>query len=558
MNNTLPSSTLTLYKVVCDPTYQNVWGFKTKDELDNYLARCSPHTFVNSLGSPDYLYYIRRNATIDIPMLFDDCEQYTYCKYNNNENSGDEYAFIVDKKFINMNCTRLVLQYDTWINYRILSGFDMSTIHGLVERKLSYDLNYLSDVSSNVKTMIYEQTFLGNSNIMTYVTYDPLHFNVTTTNAYDRMITEDKIGGAVFFFDSSDWTNLRLMLASFSSSAYVYAVYIMAVSDTCKNAITTNSQAGTYSFSALGSATISLPCRLPNYSRNRFNTNNGIAWTDEHVLTIPYNNDNKKILTMPYTTVQLNMFGNDYPIDMTLLPFESQTETSYSAQLNIRNVIAFTSNDVYIESEIEMKKGKMKLYNSIGTIAKTEDRAWNALNSTLSTLFNIPAQGFSTINASNKANYLRPDRDVMMTPTFDLQSLAVNAGTSIIANSISAYIQPDSPVYGSSSTLNKLKCGGNGNKIARFYMPIDSEIDRIIGLWNMIGYPEYIYDSALNNFHYYNYIKYANVSINLATMCLDERVKLQNILTSGVGIYYSPLTYNYGMIPSATSNITGV
>lgn len=557
MNNTLPSSTLTLFKVVCDPTYQNVWGFRSKSALDDYLNSMPNHTFIDGSGNPNYLYYIRRNSTIDIPMLFDDCEQYTYCRYNNDENSGDEYAFIIDKQFINMNCTRLVLQYDTWINYRVLSRFNMDNVHGLVERKLTYGLNYLADNSSDLDTLISESTIYNNDFIMVYITYDPINFQLTTTTNYNKIITEDNVGGAVFFFDSSNYDKLRIFLMDMSSNTYVYSIYISSISTTGKNAIESNSETASYTIQFSPSAGVIINGRLPNYSRNRFNSSNAISWTDYHNITIPYNSLNKKMLTYPYTKIQMNMFGNDYPLDITLLPFESQDETSYTAKLDIRNSIYFSSNDLVISSEITMKDGKMKIYNSIGTISKTEDRSWNALNATLSTLLDVPTQASSSVISTMETRYNHPKRKVAPTSAFDLLSESVNVVGAGMTNAITALVQPDKPVYGTTNALNKLKCGGNGNIIIRCYMPIDSEIKRIEDMWNMYGYPCYIYDMHLSNYAYYDYIKYVNVTIQLNNMCLDEQVKLRQILRNGICVYYSPNDYNFGSIPSAEINIGG-
>ena len=104
----VPISTFQLFKTPFDPKYKNVTDFATKSERTSYFA-----TLTKSRIFTD-AQYVRRNATYNVPLSYDEVKNFNYIVYNNNEGLGDEYAFIREKRFLNFETTELTLQVDVW------------------------------------------------------------------------------------------------------------------------------------------------------------------------------------------------------------------------------------------------------------------------------------------------------------------------------------------------------------------------------------------------------------------------------------------------------------
>lgn len=545
MAHTNPASTITLFRVNCDSTYRNVWGFTSKSDLNTYLNGQPSFTYQDSQGNPAYLYYIRRNATVDIPDLFDDIEQYTYCRYNNNEGLGDEYAFIVRKEFLNMNCTRIYLQYDVWTNFLVNEG-GYSHIMGNIERQLTYSLNYQPDLIPYKSVLQSEEIITNHDYIMLYVTFDVDHRNVYKQEntsgprwGLERMITEDRIGGVILIFanTSSSINTMRSMLMGMSADQYIYNIYVYSLSTAAYNKISDdvhNSYMG-YFYTVYDGNEYHWACFMPRYSVNRFDTFTGYTWQETCYVSHYYVSNNPKIYTRPYTNLSLLSSDKEQEIEFSELPDKEVTTTYVKKELVFTFNMECSSNGVVVKTSLALNNGSYKWITTYGAIAKNTDSFWNSLNISLGSAFGLVSSALTNSAVG-----------------------AVVSGAGILTGLASGYFSPDKPLYSSTVGNNKLICAGNGNICARLYYPIASECDRLENYWDKYGYPINIYLAVSGiNHTYYDYLKMNDVQIATNDMCLEELNMLKQILTNGVAIYHQPSVHDLGELVDSTTNLGG-
>lgn len=99
--------------------YQTKYTDTSYKKVINPVGNLTFRDFISAYGIPKIftnMQYIRHGGFVDVDMKFEDTEYYNYVAYNNGEGAGYEYAFIINREFLNFNCTRLYLQYDVWAN----------------------------------------------------------------------------------------------------------------------------------------------------------------------------------------------------------------------------------------------------------------------------------------------------------------------------------------------------------------------------------------------------------------------------------------------------------
>lgn len=99
--------------------YQTKYTDTSYKKVVNPVGNLTFRDFLSTYGIPKIftnMQYIRHGGFVDVDMIFEDTEYYNYVAYNNGEGAGYEYAFIINREFLNFNCTRLYLQYDVWAN----------------------------------------------------------------------------------------------------------------------------------------------------------------------------------------------------------------------------------------------------------------------------------------------------------------------------------------------------------------------------------------------------------------------------------------------------------
>lgn len=99
--------------------YQTKYTDTSYKKVVNPVGNLTFRDFLSTYGIPKIftnMQYIRHGGFVDVNMKFEDTEYYNYVAYNNGEGAGYEYAFILNREFLNFNCTRLYLQYDVWAN----------------------------------------------------------------------------------------------------------------------------------------------------------------------------------------------------------------------------------------------------------------------------------------------------------------------------------------------------------------------------------------------------------------------------------------------------------
>lgn len=109
-----PKGRFMVGRVPFDATYRHTRGpFPSKDAQRAYFASKMAYY----VDDGEYTY-IRQNQSVRVDSNAEDMYTYNYCMYQN-ANYGDKwfYAFIVDVRYVNENCTELVLEQDvvqTW------------------------------------------------------------------------------------------------------------------------------------------------------------------------------------------------------------------------------------------------------------------------------------------------------------------------------------------------------------------------------------------------------------------------------------------------------------
>ena len=99
--------------------YQTKYTDTSYKKVVNPVGNLTFRDFLSTYGIPKIftnMQYIRHGGFVDVDMKFEDTEYYNYVAYNNGEGAGYEYAFILNREFLNFNCTRLYLQHDVWAN----------------------------------------------------------------------------------------------------------------------------------------------------------------------------------------------------------------------------------------------------------------------------------------------------------------------------------------------------------------------------------------------------------------------------------------------------------
>ena len=99
--------------------YQTKYTDTSYKKVVNPVGNLTFRDFLSTYGIPKIftnMQYIRHGGFVDVDMKFEDTEYYNYVAYNNGEGAGYEYAFIINREFLNFNCTRLYLQHDVWAN----------------------------------------------------------------------------------------------------------------------------------------------------------------------------------------------------------------------------------------------------------------------------------------------------------------------------------------------------------------------------------------------------------------------------------------------------------
>lgn len=141
----MAQSPQTIIELFSLPNVDNSYNYVTNivGNIDGYFnALTKIFTYSNAK-------YIKKNSTIDLPVIFDNIEKCNYIRYNNGEGLGWEYAFVNHKEFISFGLTRIDTQYDVWINnLEILKNYSKDVLVSRASSNPRALINPYSDAPS--------------------------------------------------------------------------------------------------------------------------------------------------------------------------------------------------------------------------------------------------------------------------------------------------------------------------------------------------------------------------------------------------------------------------
>ena len=125
-----------------DPNYDNIWGFSTPAQRDTFLSK---HTGFYVSGCKYWKQgdTIRINSSGVTGYSFESSYAYDYVKITNRPGTAYEkvyFCFIVDRRYINLNCTELVVVVDYFQTYYFVNNtpFWSCEGYGVQTTNLSY------------------------------------------------------------------------------------------------------------------------------------------------------------------------------------------------------------------------------------------------------------------------------------------------------------------------------------------------------------------------------------------------------------------------------------
>lgn len=563
MNHTVPSSIITLYKMPVDTTYRNVMDFSSQSELTAYLNKFDPHTPTFPGGTPNYSYYIRRNSTVDIPLIFDECEQYTYCKYNNGEGEEDEYAFIIDKQFINMSTTRIRLMYDVWTNFLVKTNFRPNGISGLIQRcfTTSTDYNILNDIPAipTVKSDLYSYSSMTP---IVFVTYDSDSISARVggsevSGSYKSIAFGERTGGLIARITTSldDLTEMVVHAGKFGG---ITGMYVMNIPTAVMNKIENNPNISgiTLYENSISNVPIIYGLAVTPKWNNTFAYSSFMS-TDLEI-PIGLNSDfvDSKILTSPYSMVELLLGETSTSFPISEMPDVDKFAFNYDLRFCSSGIVA------RIKPLLRYSHSQILYVNSVPLVRiidKSRTEIMRAGLAAVSTSLGMSGNGGLAYAISAAAN-ANPDKSSMNISSADILKGNSSYSTGIsgspidfLGNCYLAHMTPDTVNMGVNNGISAMLSGGAGNIIVRTYKCIPEIVENLEKYWGRYGYPQNRYESEINvrKRTIYDYFKLLDCQVSSSIMCQSEINVLRRIFETGVAIYH----YNSSMLTCPFGNI---
>lgn len=559
MAHTNPSSTITLYEMPVDTTYRNVMDFSSDSQLQSYLGQYNPYTPVFPGGETNYSYYIRRNSTVDIPLIFDACEKYTYCKYNNGEGEGNEYAFIIDKQFINMGTTRIKLMYDVWTNFLVKTHFDPfhdsgttpSRLSGLIQRAHSNDdtqVNIMNDIPviPSIKSNLYSYNSMETVILVTYDS-DTISARSGGSEISERYksIAFGERTGAILAYVTLTFDDLMDMVVNASKYEGIYAMYAMNIPSSILTKI--KNRTGAFTTTLYENSLSNVPII---YGINVDCTwNNVFSYTsfmnDDLEVSIGLNSDyvDPKILSSPYSMVELILGETTTSYAICELSDYDKFAFNYDLRFSASGIVArirpslkYSHSQVLYMNSIPLTKvndaGRMMILRS-GISAIQTSLGMSGMGSKA---FAISANEFA-----NDDNAGRTISSLDAIKNSSSYSTGISASpVDFLGNCFLAHMTPDTINMGVNNGISAMLCGGAGNIVLRTYKCRSDIQENLERYWGRYGYPFNKYDDQINirRRTRYDYFKLLDCQISTSVICQSEVVILRRIFEQGVGIYH--------------------
>lgn len=538
----MPQTRLQLFKLDnCDSTYEYVSNFvvKTVDEYFNDYPTDKRYELLN-------IQYIRKNGIIDLPLIYDIAEDFNYCRYDNGEGRGWEYAFITEKQFINFNMTRVKTKFDVWNNYLDHIKQIRFSHNNLIIRQ-HQDPSIFSNILSDLPAV---------ANLSTP------YFNIDDdTVVMLHIVLKAEAEKLSPYYDSVKWIDFEIsqtepispQVLDILNSAYAQSAYIYFIPRAIRNKFVDKTV--TASRFGIIDEIISI---LPGYDKKVLGLGYDESTSQSPFDTIVYDEDintlikpqeyvdDKKILTYPYTILTLKTSIQEIELNPAMFN-NLQIRCSLSLSSSGASIIYYCI-DKYGHKYYIKDRG---LNIPISTSAFEEWAARNqnfALQQMLSFVVNAynsqtnaTNQGISATTSFFSGNYISALSSArgMFNEVggFALNSAANMAQTVLnIDNMKRAPYNVFTPEDLGESIMIMDGC------YMKFYNKVcDNDTSkRIQAYWNKYGYPYSIEGNirdALRTRKYYNYLMVEDF-YSQDIYCEEDRLALSSIFSNGVHIYH--------------------
>lgn len=516
-----PQTRLQLFKLDnCDSTYNyvsNFVGVSVDEYFDNYGTNTNRRYELNNLQ------YIRKNGIIDIPLIYDIVEDFNYCRYDNGEGRGWEYAFILEKEFINFNMTRVSTQFDVWNNH--LDSLKTFRQYVMIDRSSgnfnninetrTIDLKYEGDVSSQLY-YLEPSVSIG----IHLVLKDEINNFEDQSAPYSTAFTMDFLfndDGSNFTNDQSSLSDVIQLINSpitFEASLYVFDFGNMW------DKFNENKISRTYEGKTYNGYTI----KSPNFSKTN-------SYTKTYNIRDLYYSD-KKLYLYPYTKLRMRSSCNT--LDLNIANFNSS--------ISITTYYTFDSSGVTFAHTFTDKFGKYYvLYDYSQKLPQqlTSQELWLSQNRTFGGVWALNAISNACGDIVNLVNTSQTGKISQIKSIDTLKTYA---------SYVDITLSPDTVI--SNEDISKSRLYILPNHICFEYVYCSDDLASVIeSYYNKYGYSYnrmMYFSNRIRTRTKYNYLKTIDFDFPFI-YCEDERKELNAILNNGVSIYHynidNPLNY---------------
>lgn len=537
-----PQTRLQLFKLKnCDSTYNYVSNFLDMS-VDNYF-----NTNIDSSSRYEFtdMQYIRKNGSVDVPLIYDIAEDYNYCRYDNGEGRGWEYAFITSKEFVNFNMTRISLQFDVWNNYLdSMKSYNKAMIVDRLSQNPSTFSNILSDVPVEATLnddITYDFCPYIENEIMVHLVFRE---SIQSEEQLDYPSPYSSLKTLEVPYPSRSSDSfipfLELLTSAKIANAYIYCIPTVFMSRMQEKFMVIDG------FRLRGF--IYREALTPSYYIIR---DVDLYHNDTPLATLYNNVDDKKIISYPYTkliihtassNLELNpaLFNSKIDIRVSLVLDGDSPSILYKLYDKYDNVHMIEDSGVKLPIVISEYSNYLA-YNSSESQKFMTNIMFDMLKSTLTSASKISSGdkiGALTNTISNGLDIAQQvkNRDYMIK---DLKNAPINI---VEKGTIGKIIQ-------------LFNCGGLHMQLK---VCDEDTQQRLMDYWNEFGYKyaeKMEFNKAIYTRRFYNFLQVQNAYFPFI-MCDEEKRELIRILSNGVHIYHynQDAEKNYGTLVSNSVN----
>lgn len=544
--NTAPSTTITLYSCPdVDVTYANVMDFASDTYRTQYFNNL-PHVTYNNCQ------YVRRGISVDLPIFFDDAEKYNYMIYNNNEGLGKEYAFIIDKEYINPTMTRFYIKYDIWnSNYSaIRNNLYNSKQYVYRTHKRPKDRGYVAsdnDITGDIM-IDYRDGLIGVKYYLIMLAVDPDHIkeDETSTESFNCALPCENLGYVLILIKpNGDGYTDRISsrnftyynLRKFLHSEYIYNMNIVGVSSEIAAKIEGISGLDNLSKTWVYADDVNVKIAGYSFSNPTFNrqTPSTISHTYTRNIQNISNIDDYRIIENPHTKYFLSFPDKD--VELSSCYIKNDNNNTF---IEIKETLYFDSSGIYKRYEVTPINdyGTKFIYidsdqNSI--ILRSDSYSDYKQNQLPSDITNSIAR--LKASATNSLSSITGAGDIISSVTklagkFGVEKAAIDAKL-MYAKAI-----PDT-VRNATNISGKRAYEHINEIVLRTYTLSPKLRDIVLSEYYKYGYiVNDIETLNLTSRDKYNYVKLKDYKCNFIR-CIDEKIEFENIMNSGVTIWHN-------------------